>query len=243
MTEFRPMPKISRLSREIVITEKLDGSNASVHVAPWLGQEATWVVDGLAISAGSRERWLTPKDDNYGFAMWVGKHVEELAKLGPGHHFGEWWGQGIYRAYDLAEKRFSLFNVGRWYKYGIPHFALRDIEETKSWQLAPDCCHVVPVLYRGPMGDAPIDILLDGLKARGSIAAPGFTDPEGIVIYHTAANKLFKKTIKGDEKGKSGEANVKKERLPRLKDPTRGGRRKGQDPLYNGPRRRSTDPL
>jgi hypothetical protein len=37
------------------------------------------------------------------------------------------------------------------------------------------------------------------LKRDGSLAAPGFMDPEGIVIFHTAANFAFKKTIKKDE--------------------------------------------
>lgn len=36
----------------------------------------------------------------------------------------------------------------------------------------------------------------------GSYAAPGFKNPEGIVIYHTAAKTLFKKTIVGNEKPK-----------------------------------------
>ena len=36
----------------------------------------------------------------------------------------------------------------------------------------------------------------------GSLAAPGFMKPEGVVIYHTAANIMFKKTFKNDEKGK-----------------------------------------
>ena len=30
MTEFQPFPKIPRLSREIVITEKIDGTNAQI---------------------------------------------------------------------------------------------------------------------------------------------------------------------------------------------------------------------
>jgi len=36
----------------------------------------------------------------------------------------------------------------------------------------------------------------------GSIAAPGFMQPEGIVIYHTSGNVLFKKTFENDEVGK-----------------------------------------
>ena len=40
------------------------------------------------------------------------------------------------------------------------------------------------------------------LAYGGSLAAPGFMKPEGVVIYHTAANIMFKKTFKNDEKGK-----------------------------------------
>jgi hypothetical protein len=40
------------------------------------------------------------------------------------------------------------------------------------------------------------------LKEGGSLAAPGFANPEGIVIYHHATKQLFKKTIEKDEKGK-----------------------------------------
>jgi hypothetical protein len=32
--KFRPMPKTPRLSREIVISEKIDGTNASVYIPP-----------------------------------------------------------------------------------------------------------------------------------------------------------------------------------------------------------------
>ena len=37
----------------------------------------------------------------------------------------------------------------------------------------------------------------------GSSAAPGFKQPEGIIIYHTAGNLLFKVTLVGDEKPKT----------------------------------------
>ncbi|KKK97207.1 hypothetical protein LCGC14_2655100, partial [marine sediment metagenome] len=35
-----------------------------------------------------------------------------------------------------------------------------------------------------------------------SLAAPGFKEPEGIIIYHIAANQMFKKTFDHDEKHK-----------------------------------------
>ena len=40
------------------------------------------------------------------------------------------------------------------------------------------------------------------LKETGSMAAPGYNNPEGVVIWHEAARCLFKKTFKSDEKGK-----------------------------------------
>ena len=213
--EFVPFPKLSRWSRDIVITEKLDGTNASIyiekkeptfdgngfhvaaHVIAGVGitmQDEFGAFYQLHMSAGSRTRWISPQDDNYGFARWAQEHSEELFALGVGHHFGEWWGQGIQRGYAQPCKRFSLFNSGRWF----------DANDTGYGEVrAPDCCSVVPVLYRGPNEQGAITNALLHMEHGGSWAAPGFMDPEGIVIYHTASNTQFKKTIKKDESPKS----------------------------------------
>ncbi|MDD5006336.1 MAG: RNA ligase family protein [Candidatus Omnitrophica bacterium] len=185
MEEFVGFPKIARLSREIIITEKIDGTNAQILI----GENGEWLV-------GSRKQWITPENDNHGFAAWALRHKDELiAGLGVGRHFGEWWGSGIQRGYGLSkgEKRFSLFNTNRWGYF-------RDKEKYPNDK--PDCCYVVPVLYQGLFDTECVKIELNGLERRGSDAAPGFMNPEGIVIYHTAANMMFKKTIKNDEKGK-----------------------------------------
>lgn len=168
--EFRSFNKISRLSREIVITEKIDGTNAQIYI----GEDGEFLV-------GSRRRWITPEDDNYGFARWAYSNKEQLMELGVGSHFGEWWGQGIQRNYGLKEKRFSLFNTHRW---GVER---------------PACCHVVPILYRGTFDTNDIEKVLSFLKTFGSYASEGFMNPEGIVIFHIAGNLLFKKTLKGDD--------------------------------------------
>ena len=109
LPEFVEFPKISRLSRECVITEKLDGTNASITITE----------DGQFLT-GSRTRWITPEDDNYGFSKWAHEHKEELLGLGVGTHFGEWWGGGIQRNYGLPkdDKRFWLFNTIRWCRHG-----------------------------------------------------------------------------------------------------------------------------
>jgi hypothetical protein len=43
-----------------------------------------------------------------------------------------------------------------------------------------------------------ISQVLDALRANGSVAAPGFMKPEGVVVFHTASGQLYKKTIDGD---------------------------------------------
>lgn len=181
--EFLPFQKIARWSRKIVITEKIDGSNAQIEV----------LEDG-SIRAGSRNRWLTLEADNFGFARWVREHAEELSALGPGRHYGEWWGLGIQRGYGLKEKRFSLFNASRW--DGVV-------------ATPPACCHVVPVIAIAaePDSDAhPIRDALSWLRLNGSAAASGFMNPEGIIIYHGASRQLFKKTLERDEYHKGEDA-------------------------------------
>jgi hypothetical protein len=193
VTGFNPFPKIPRLSRECVITEKIDGTNASIFIVDRhdLTEPITGHVAGqgdLLMFAGSRTRWILPNDDNYGFANWVGQNSEELFKLGPGHHFGEWWGSKIGRTYGLTngERRFSLFNTSRW------------ADPTPR----PACVGVVPELYRGPFSTNVVEAVVEKLRESGSVAQPGFMDPEGIIIYHVAANQMFKKTLVGDEKPK-----------------------------------------
>lgn len=185
MTEitFEAFPKIGRLTRECVITEKIDGTNAQIIIT-----------DDGRIAAGSRTRLITPQDDNYGFARWVEEHKTELLELGPGRHFGEWWGQKIQRGYGLTEKRFSLFNVSRW---ADPHSLLLESELVGSRRFAPACCYVVPALYTGLFSDRVVDNMVNFLRVNGSQAVP-FMNPEGVVAYHTATGVMFKKTLDND---------------------------------------------
>jgi hypothetical protein len=44
-----------------------------------------------------------------------------------------------------------------------------------------------------------VNQVLGKLKEEGSVASPGFMKPEGIVIFHTAARWLLKKTIDKDD--------------------------------------------
>jgi hypothetical protein len=181
--EFTPFPKIARLNRDITITEKIDGTNAAIVI-----QQTD---DEVSIYAQSRKRVITPDDDNFGFAAWVFENFDALVSiLGPGIHFGEWWGSGIQRGYGLSkgEKRFSLFNTTRW----LPELLYN--EEAFAIGL-----RTVPVIYEGIFDTYAIDSALDDLREEGSYAAPGFKNPEGVVIFHHAGNHLYKVTLENDE--------------------------------------------
>ncbi len=193
---FEEFPKLVRLSRECIITEKLDGTNAQICITE----------DGQFL-VGSRTRWITPENDNYGFAKWAYEHKEELMKLGVGRHFGEWWGNGCQRGYNLpkGEKRWSLFNVARWC---LPsetpqRIANADPRIEKFQEVLPACCHLVPTLYRGIFTTDACEQALNTLRESGSKASPGFMKPEGIVCFHIAGNFGFKKTLEKDNLPKS----------------------------------------
>jgi len=44
-----------------------------------------------------------------------------------------------------------------------------------------------------------VESTIELLRGFGSMAAPGFMQPEGVVVFHTATNTLFKKTLDNDE--------------------------------------------
>jgi len=227
MLEFQAFNKIPRLSRDMLITEKIDGTNAQVYIIKYKDLFATIEpeeniitamkemnefiakycmykvyssdeTDILYMFAGSRRRWLdcSSEGDNFGFGKWVKANAESLIQLEEGRHFGEWYGKGIQRGYGLDEKRFALFNVGKWASRNIPLL----VKEARNY--CPECCEVVPILYEGPFSTMMTERLIDRLSTQGSYAVKGFKKPEGIVIYHRASGRLFKKTIENDEKPK-----------------------------------------
>ena len=189
---FEKWKSIPRLNKEVIVTEKLDGTNAQIHITPEATIEEIYGYDradsgcvlaekdGLLLLAGSRSRYISVEDDNFGFAKWVQDNHEELFKLGPGRHYGEWWGLGIQRGYALSERRLSMFNP-RWEDQG------------------PQCVSTAPILARGTDLSVLANYGMAVLREKGSFAAPGFMDPEGIIVYHSAANQMFKTTFDFDE--------------------------------------------
>jgi hypothetical protein len=150
-----------------------------------------------AVFAGSRNRLLgLGKLDNHGFAQFVkDRAVQFITLLGEGRHFGEWYGKGIGpRGYNLPEKRFALFNAGRWTGVELP-----------------ERVDVVPTLFSGFLSDSSqFDICLAELKQMGSRIAPNFMNPEGIVMYHGPSRTSFKRTFEYDEAGKWAENQERK---------------------------------
>lgn len=176
--EFVAWPKTTRLFRDIVITEKIDGTNAAIIVT-----------DDGRIGAQSRNRLLTREADNYGFCNWVMDNADQLIEiLGPGRHFGEWWGKSIGRKYGLDHREFSLFNTSAW----------RDLNASVGSAIV----NSVPVLYEGVFDQDEIEYWLRALKEHGSRADPGFMNPEGICIYHTQTRLVQKVTLDNNDKGK-----------------------------------------
>lgn len=194
---FEPYPKTPRLEKPVVITEKIDGTNAQIHIRPVdeyydpkydsliFNQDKTdSEPGGCLLRAGSRNRWVSVGDDNYGFAGWVADNAAELVNLGHGKHFGEWWGRGIQRGYDMWEKHFSLFNVNRWTKL--------DPDKNAWVKTCPACCDVVPVISYGASITEDVPEILEWFKKTGSLAAPGFMRPEGLVAFHTGSGQVYK---------------------------------------------------
>lgn len=187
--EFKPWGKTPRLfGKTMTITEKIDGTNGCIIVT-----------DDGQIGAQSRNRLLPmgpkgmddigwQKRDNAGFGAWVRENQEALIEfLGPGYHYGEWFGKGIARNYGLSDKRFALFNTGRWGYLWDP-------------ENAPDIAGltVVPVLYHGTFDTEVVRDVFGDLMSYGSVAAPGFMKPEGVCIYHAANGQIYKMTDNGD---------------------------------------------
>lgn len=169
--EFVPWGKTHRLDRDTVVTEKIDGTNACVVIGE----------DGKFLGAQSRRRIITPESDNYGFAAWAYRHGDKLAELlGPGYHYGEWWGNGIRRNYGMRGKKFYLFDALRWETAGV-YFA----EQVPG-------LGVVPIVSRGDNFFETIREAEQWLTENGSVVAPGYPRPEGMIVYHVPTQARFK---------------------------------------------------
>lgn len=212
--EFQKWPSIPRLSKEtMTITEKIDGSNACIVIVPRDGANDTHPLYSIDVDLGeeqqepphldnvtydffaqSRTRFVYPEYDNFGFAAWVYANGPKLLlTLGPGKHYGEWWGSKIQRGYGLKdERRFSLFNVHRW---------ADTIDVYPGSTPVSNLC-TVPFLYKGPFDAAMIPLSLEHLRRSGSVAVhrdtPGIA-AEGLIVDLREAGARYKVLLENDE--------------------------------------------
>jgi hypothetical protein len=217
MIEFTPYPKTARLFKDglgMVVTEKIDGTNAAVGVidigpSDDIAEHDAELLTAITyddtadrwygVYAQSRNRIIRPVrhtedkgSDNYGFAQWTFDNAKALVRtLGPGLHYGEWWGQGIARKYDMDRKVFSLFNTSRWRHLDVP--------EARLSLGIPNELRVVPVLYVGQLDSEDVLASMRLLESHGSYASPGFMQPEGVCVYLPSVRQTFKVTFDGDK--------------------------------------------
>lgn len=131
---------------------------------------------------------------------------EELVDLlGEGYHYGEWWGQGIQRRYDMDRKVFSLFNVNRWGELcnHDPDESICDVVPFKIFELQ----ELLPTWNKSNQfmtynDNAFFDDIIDEaslyfLKKSRAAEKYGknFTNPEGFMIFHDRLNSYFKVPI------------------------------------------------
>lgn len=188
--EFKAFEKIEKYDKvHMVITQKIHGSNAQIVIKE----------DGEVL-CGSRNRWITPEDDNFGFAKFVNDNKADIVeKLGKGTFFGEWAGPGINSGEGLSERTFVLFD---YFKFP-PDRPL------------PKGFTVVPILYKGRVDATAVDRIMEQLKTGGSLLVPGFMRVEGIVV--TLGNVKYKKVFEAEETKWTGVKREKKD-IPEGKD-------------------------
>jgi hypothetical protein len=187
MDEFIKFSSIQRFIQPVVITHKLHGSNGQIYIK-----------DDGTVMAGSRNRWLTIEDDNYGFAKFVKDREKEiLEKLTPGRHYGEVWGVGINSGEGGKTKRFALFNTNQW--EGKP---------------LPEGIDTVPVLYKGPYYEGVVEETMAKLKAEGSRLVPGFMKVEGVVIYFERSGLRMKHVFENESTAWRGAPKTKEAACP-----------------------------
>jgi len=205
--EFEAFPKIKRFKGlRLSITQKIHGSNAQIYIQEVpipgyaerdkypviyrldkkeiLNQKTCFEIDDKVyrLYCGSRTRWITPEEDNFGFANYIYSNAKAFIKyFGVGRHFGEWAGPGINAGEGLIEKTFVLFDYWKF----------------PPERVLPPRCIVVPVLYDGKADLDKITEVFDKLKAEGSSLVPGYMKPEGIVI--TLNGERYKKVFTPEE--------------------------------------------
>lgn len=183
--EFKSFEKVKQVGELFMkVTQKIHGTNAQIYIYEYTSMNGETHEPKIGIKAGSRNRWIYPADDNYGFAAFVEENREALINfLGVGLHYGEWAGPGINSDEGLTQKTWVLFDPWRYKATKLEDY--------------PPCVIPVPVLYVGAISMDAIDSIMKDLKINGSKLSPGFMQPEGIVI--SVNGTRYKKVFSSEE--------------------------------------------
>lgn len=194
LAEFERFSKLTRLFRGIIVTEKIDGTNACIKFIPTFNSDKPWT-----LVVQSRNRIIVPgkkENDNFGFATWAHANADRLFEhLGYGRHYGEWFGSGISsNRYNIDYRGFVIFDSDLW--------ACQPGLDTR--QIMPDGSFLghTPVLYRGMNSESAVMAAATELRQNGSKMIPGCMRPEGIVIHHLPSKSSTKFTFDNEDKGK-----------------------------------------
>jgi len=192
--EFKSFKKIKQLrDLRMTITQKIHGTNA--HILVFENEDGS-----KGLLCGSRNRFITPENDNYGFASFCYSNKDEIVeKLGLGRHDGEWCGLGVNSGEGLKERRFLLFD---WWRYE---------------RSLPERIGTVPVLYDGnDISSSMINTVAETLKTSGSKVegAEGFMRVEGVVVM--IGGQRYKKVFEPESTKWTGGDKNKKTKTSRV---------------------------
>ena len=206
MNSYPSFNSIERLENiYCVITEKIDGTNGLIEI-----HDST--IDGVKF--GSRNRYITFENDNNGFANFFRHYTNQLFSLPnvieeepeyPIRIYGEWFGCGIQRGYDLKDKFFMPFST---------FYAEKLIEHQIPNIIKPS------IMYTGKFSQEVVDTCMQ-ILTNGSLVIPEFKRPEGIVIHFPKYNFRLKQTFEGS-KWKQNISKTEHDKKPKLQKENNG---------------------
>jgi RNA ligase len=218
MIEFKAWPKTPRLNRVMIVTEKIDGTNAAVIVESIAaGYGHTRPAEGALVDSALTETgapyWTTVGDNLPGIvtgefvvAAQSRKRLISPGKQSDNAGFARWVRDNAER---LAELLGEGYHYGEWWGKGVQtgygqdgkRFSLFNVKRYAGVADPEIGLDTVPILYEGPFDTAMVKEIVGNLRYFGSRAAPG-QKAEGVVVFHEASGSVFKATCEKDEQWK-----------------------------------------
>jgi len=178
--KYPSFPSIERIENiRCFINEKIDGTNGMIEITK------------DALRFGSRNTYLSSKEDNHGFYKFCKEYITYpvsdiiIRRLYPNNPptypvriYGEWFGKGIQRTYGLKARYFMPFN---------PYHA-----DALTYCGVPYIVYPAE-LYSGKFSVSQLELCMDDLKLRGSKVIEDYMNPEGVVIYFPKYNFSLKR--------------------------------------------------